>query len=378
MSTELPRVNVLLVDDRADNLMALEESLASLGQRLVRAQSGNEALRAVLDDRFAVILMDIRMPGLDGFETIALLKQRERTRHVPIIFLSAYPEPHHRLRSYSAGAVDYILKPFDPDELRSKVQVFVNLRQNELALEAAQRELESRVAERTAELEREIVVRKAAEQRLMDLAHHDPLTGLANRRLLIERLAFVIAQSRRRPQPTFALLLLDIDHFKRVNDTQGHLAGDELLVGIARRLQSCLREVDTAARLGGDEIAILLDGINDLADAQRTVERIQAALSEPFVIGGRVLLATASIGIALMRPEYVRGDELLRDADIAMYRAKDAGRASYRIFGEPDSPAHRRPSRPMPALERPPTSPDAESEAAAGDTAAAVAVARNH
>ena len=129
MKTDLPVVAILLVDDRPENLLALEASLEPLGQRLVKAASGDDALRAVLDEQFAVILMDIRMPGLDGFETMALLKQRVRSRHTPIIFLTAYPEQHHGLQSYTSGAVDFILKPFDPDMLRSKVSVFVQLRQ---------------------------------------------------------------------------------------------------------------------------------------------------------------------------------------------------------------------------------------------------------
>jgi diguanylate cyclase (GGDEF)-like protein len=336
---ELPRVSVLLVDDRAENLLALEVSLEPLGQRLVRARSGDEALRAVLDEQFAVILMDIRMPGLDGFETMALLKQRERSRHVPIIFLTAFAEQLDGVRSYASGAVDYLLKPLEPEALRSKVSVFVTLRQNELALQEARAELEQRVVERTMELaetnrvlEREIAERKAAEQLLQIQAHRDALTGLANRALLMEHLTRTLARSRRQSKPTFAVLMLDIDRFKVVNDSLGHGVGDRLLVGIAERLGHCLREVDTAARLGGDEFAILLEGIGDLRDATRTAERIQRALTDPFMLEGKEVLATASIGIAMMEPRYSRAEDLLRDADAAMYRAKEEGRARCQVF----------------------------------------------
>ena len=335
----LPQVSVLLVDDRAENLCALEASLEPLGQRLVRAQSGDAALRAVLDEQFAVILMDVRMPGLDGFETLAMLRQRDRTKHIPIIFLTAYPEQAQLVRSYESGAVDYITKPFEPDTLRTKVSVFVHLRQNELALEAAHAELEQRVLARTAELaaanvalEREIAERKAMEHKLIDQAHHDSLTGLANRMLLMRHLDHAVAQSRRRANPSFAVMMLDVDRFKAINDSFGHLAGDELLVGIAQRLSHCLREVDTAARLGGDEFAVLLDGITDIRDATRSAERFQRALEKPFVIQGREVHATSSIGIAMMGKRYLKGEELLRDADAAMYRAKDAGRARYQVF----------------------------------------------
>ena len=338
-SRELPNVSILLVDDRAENLCALEASLESLGQRLVRAQSGDDALRAVLDQQFAVILMDIRMPGLDGFETLAMLRQRERTRHIPIIFLTAYPEQHQLVRSYASGAVDYITKPFDPDTLRSKVSVFVHLRQNELALEAIRADLEQRVLARTAELaavndalEREIVERKAAEHRLIEQANHDNLTGLANRAVFMHHLDHAVAQSRRRASPSFAVMMLDVDRFKVINDTLGHLAGDQLLVGMARRLTRCLREVDTAARLGGDEFAVLLDGIHDVRDATRSAERFLKALESPFLIEGREVFATSSIGLTMMSSRYGNGEELLRDADAAMYRAKDSGRARYQVF----------------------------------------------
>jgi diguanylate cyclase (GGDEF)-like protein len=336
---EMPQVSVLLVDDRAENLFALEVSLEPLGQRLVRAQSGDAALRAVLDEQFAVILMDVRMPGLDGFETLAMLRQRDRTKHIPIIFLTAYPEQQQLTRSYESGAVDYISKPFEPETLRSKVSVFVHLRQNELALQAAHAELEQRVLARTAELaaanvalEREIAERKAMEHKLIEQAHHDALTGLANRTLLMRHLDLAVAQSRRRATPSFAVMMLDVDRFKVINDSLGHLAGDELLVGIANRLSHCLREVDTAARLGGDEFAVIIDGVNDIRDATRSAERFQRALETPFVIDGREVFATSSIGLAMMNKRYEKGEELLRDADAAMYRAKDAGRARYQVF----------------------------------------------
>ncbi|HTA94005.1 MAG TPA: response regulator, partial [Polyangiaceae bacterium] len=210
----LPPVGVLIVDDRRENLLVLESVLEPLGQRVVRAQSGRDALRAVVGEKFAVILMDVRMPGLDGLETMRLLRQQEGRRRVPIIFISAAEEEEQVYRDHSAGAVDYIRKPINADALRSKVSVFVHLHQHELALEAAHAEVEQRVAERTAELAeansalaREIVERKAAEQRLTELAFRDSLTGLANRSLFMVHLERALGRSRRRPGEAFAVLM---------------------------------------------------------------------------------------------------------------------------------------------------------------------------
>ena len=141
---ETAPARILLVDDRPENLLALEAILSSLGQTLVRAASGEEALKALLADDYAVILLDVQMPGMDGFETAAHIKRRERTRHVPILFLTAVDyDPHLAFRGYQAGAVDYISKPFDPWVLRSKVSVFVDLW-------AVQSQLASRAAEHDA------------------------------------------------------------------------------------------------------------------------------------------------------------------------------------------------------------------------------------
>lgn len=320
LTESLPRVSILLVDDRAENLLALEASLESLGQRLVTARSGEAALRAVLDEEFAVILMDIRMPGMDGFATLELLRAREKTKRIPIIFLTAHRESHNALRGYTAGAVDMLEKPFDPEVLRAKVRVFVNLRQHELALQAARDELEQRVQERTREL--------------IAQAHRDALTGLANRKLLLEHLNHAVARWGRRRASKFAVIMMDLDRFKSINDTLGHLAGDQLLVEVAQRLQQCLRSVDTAARLGGDEFAILVDGIDELRDATRTAARIQSALAKPIRIAGRDIAIGASLGIAMMDERYDRGEELLRDADTALYRAKEQGRGRSQVFDE--------------------------------------------
>jgi CheY-like chemotaxis protein len=142
------RAKILLVDDRPENLVALEAVLGALDQTLVRANSGEEALKALLTDDFAVILLDVQMPGLDGFETAAHIKRRERTKDIPIIFLTAVSNgPHHTFRGYAAGAVDYLAKPFDPWILRAKVSVFVELHRKNLLLKEQSALLAGRLAE---------------------------------------------------------------------------------------------------------------------------------------------------------------------------------------------------------------------------------------
>ena len=174
--------------------------------------------------------------------------------------------------------------------------------------------------------------RKQMEARLVHDALHDTLTELPNRILLMERLEISLKHIHRHQQYQFAVLFLDLDRFKRVNDSLGHHIGDQFLLKIANILQHSLREVDLVARLGGDEFVILLDDISGINEAILVARRIQNLLSQPFQLEEHMVASSASIGIVLGSPTYCYGDELLRDADIAMYRAKEAGRAQYEIF----------------------------------------------
>lgn len=209
--------------------------------------------------------------------------------------------------------------------------------------------LKHKVEERTAELERqkadlehEVAVRRRAEEQLRHSAFHDRLTGLCNRDLLIDRIDRCIERARRNPEYRYAILFLDIDRFKEVNDSHGHTLGDQFLITIANRLQSCLRRSDsvgtadgsTIARIGGDEFVVLLDGIADSNDATRVAERIQESLADPIVLEGVEFFTSASIGIATGELGYRSPDELLRDADAAMYCAKASGKARHEMFNE--------------------------------------------
>jgi len=176
--------------------------------------------------------------------------------------------------------------------------------------------------------------RKRAEEQLLHDALYDALTQLPNRTLFLDHLGLAMEQARRRPATIVGLLFVDLDRFKNINDSLGHSVGDELLVELSRRLTQFLRPGDTVARLGGDEFAILLNDIHGAGDATRVAERVQELIREKLVVAGREVFTSASIGVALSNPSYAAPEEILRDADTAMYRAKAAGRGCYQVFDQ--------------------------------------------
>jgi diguanylate cyclase (GGDEF)-like protein len=182
------------------------------------------------------------------------------------------------------------------------------------------------------ELESEIFERKRAEELLAFEALHDPLTGLPNRALFLDRLRISIETGANHNEFSFAVLFLDLDEFKGVNDSLGHSAGDQLLIQISERLKSCLRLSDTVARLGGDEFVVLLENSGDHKDVIRTANRIQEQIQLPVFLDGNTVFVSASIGIVMSIQGYLRSEEVLRDADLAMYHAKSQGKARYEIF----------------------------------------------
>jgi len=242
-------------------------------------------------------------------------------------------------------------QPSAPQELRKVKSLLQELQQanEQLEQEKAQRkvlerqhlkELETLVAERTQELQAanlnlrmQIAERRKAEQQLYFEAHHDVLTKLPNRAMFSDRLGYAIRHLKRHPNQRFAVLFIDLDRFKMINDTLGHHAGDLFLIEIANRLRACVRDNDVLARLGGDEFVVLLDSLKS-DDAEDIAERIISAIEKPYKIENNTLYSSASIGIAICSNQYNNADEVLRDADAAMYQAKSLGRGRYVFFDD--------------------------------------------
>ena len=338
--------NILIVDDIADNLRVLSNTLNEQGYKIRCAKNGVMALKAASKILPDLILLDIKMPDMNGYEVCQKLKTNPLTKDIPVIFLSALDDVLDKVKAFEVGGLDYITKPFQVEEVIVRVK-------NHLALQSAQAEvcqlnqvLEQKVQERTLQLElsnqklatanqqlkQEIVERQKVEQQLIYDALYDGLTGLPNRNLLMERIDRAIQYSKRHQNQLFALLFIDLDRFKIINDSLGHLVGDKLLIAIAKLLPEDLRNTDTVARLGGDEFVILLEDIHSLQDVTYVSERLQQKLKMPFNLDGQTIFTSASIGIALSNTDYEDSSQLLRDADIAMYRAKEKGKARYEIF----------------------------------------------
>lgn len=344
---QLFKPKVLLVNDHAPSLLALKAMLLSGPQAgefdVITASSGADALRKVLDYQFAVILLDVSMPGMDGFETAAIIHSHPRSASVPIIFITAhYADEINRLRGYQQGAADYLMSPVIPQILHSKVAVFIDLARKNLQLQRQKEELASlnrdmqlqqmqELKRINASLEAEIIERRQAEQRANELATRDPLTGLLNRRSLTEHLEHALARAARN-NGRLALLFLDMDKFKSINDMLGHDAGDELLVQVADRIGSAVRESDMVARLGGDEFVVLMEDLPTYTAAAEVAKKISRANAQPFTVGTQNIKTSVSVGISLFPQDGSTVHELMRSADLAMYHAKQERRGSIQFF----------------------------------------------
>jgi diguanylate cyclase (GGDEF)-like protein len=324
-----PRPKILIVDDTAANRVALRRLLRDVGAQLVEAEGGNQALAEALrlEDELALVLLDVQMPEMDGYEVAELLLGEENTQNVPIIFLTAaYRDAEHRFRGYDRGAVDYIEKPLDESILLAKVTVFLQLWQQRQELQGVVEQL----AEKNLELQAQTARSRDAEQRLHHLSSHDALTQLPNRNLLEEACRMACARAKRNSTRA-AILFCDLDRFKPINDELGHEAGDRILTELSMRLLEHLRDMDTLVRFGGDEFVVLMADLHHPSQAADVAQRLIAATVEPFELNERQLVVGMSIGIALYPDHGASQQDLIREADQAMYRAKNQGGNGYRF-----------------------------------------------
>ncbi|WP_152207336.1 EAL domain-containing response regulator [Marinobacter changyiensis] len=429
---------ILIVDDEPKNCRLLDALLRPEGYQTVMAASGEDALNIVAEQSPDLILLDIIMPGMDGYEVARTIKANELTSHIPIIMLTAQIDRQARLDGLSAGAEEFLTKPVDRAELWLRVRNLLRLKTLGDFLINHSLRLERQVQARTATLQRfqsamdatadaiflidrasqrfievnatacklfgysreeffdldpaelssitrqqlgceldaiiaeipagsheelfatrkdgsrvlvemrrhaicsgdsmvivgvlrDITDRKQAEQRMYQLAHYDTVTGLPNRMLFYETLRRTLVLATDKAM-TVAIMFIDLDHFKNINDTIGHAAGDELLSQISARLLHCVRVRDTVGRLGGDEFAVILLMPNGPQEAPRVATKIRYALGAPFSLQGHEVTVTASIGITLYPDDADNADTLIKFADTAMYQAKQAGRDTFRFF----------------------------------------------
>jgi diguanylate cyclase (GGDEF)-like protein len=330
---------ILLVDDRIENLELLSSILVKAGYEVRRAINGATALMGIRSAPPDLILLDINMPDMNGYEVCRQLKKDTQYQDIPIIFISALDDGLDKVKAFSAGGIDYITKPFEMMEVLSRIENHLQIKAARTKLKQLTVELEQRVEERTCELtiakealEQENLERRKAQAMLEHKAWHDPLTDLPNRAWLIRQLKGLIDHTKQQSAYQFAVLFLDCDRFKVVNDSLGHMVGDKLLVEVARRIADCLPANAAIARFGGDEFIIVLEAINHLDEAKQLAEKLQDTLVSPFKIERHEMYVSASIGIALGNSEVEHPEDLVRNADIAMYRAKALGRARYYIF----------------------------------------------
>ncbi|MEY8878819.1 MAG: diguanylate cyclase [Leptothrix sp. (in: b-proteobacteria)] len=313
-----PRSTVLIVDDMPSNIEVLLAALDSEHELRI-ATSGRQALtqlaRGELPD---VILLDLMMPGMDGYAVCAELKRDPRTRDIPVIFVTAQIDAASEAQALAAGAVDFIHKPIHALVVRARLRLHLELERRTRALAAANAAL----AQVNGALEQANGALEQANVQLEALARHDALTGLANRRAADERLHDEFMRARRLRIP-YAVLMIDIDHFKRVNDQHGHAVGDAVLRHVAQHLRTALRETDFLSRFGGEEFLALLPATTRMQACQvadKVRRLIEQVLFEP------VGTLTASIGVALSDPAHVGEAQAVQLADNALYRAKELGR----------------------------------------------------
>ena len=323
---------VLIVDDKPENLFVLEVLLEDMDCNVIKATSGNEALGLMLEYDFALVLLDVQMPEMDGFETAELMRGSERTRYIPIIFVTAISKEKISIfKGYEVGAVDYLFKPIEPLILKSKVRIFIELSRQKRLLEEQAELLELKV--------KELIDLRNDNSRLENLSYHDGLTGIANRRSFDQYIEKAWKNSIR-ANSALSLIMIDIDSFKLYNDNYGHLKGDDCLINVAQTLAASIkRPMDFVARYGGEEFIFVLpdtdsEGALKVAhDIKKNIENM--AIPHEFSIVSKYV--TVSQGVVTTYPSMEdKLEEFIHKSDQAMYRSKELGRNLISVYDETD------------------------------------------
>jgi two-component system, cell cycle response regulator len=287
--------SILIVDDEESNISLLEQLLSAAGYSHVSStRNSREVCELHRKNCYDLILLDLQMSGMDGFHVMAGLKTNESESYLPVIVLTA--QPAHKLRALQAGAKDFISKPFDLVEVKTRIHNMLEVRLLYKELANYNRRLEHR-------------------------ALHDATTGLPTRELFDDRVTHAIALAKRHAW-TLAVMFLDLNRFKLINDTHGHAVGDGVLKEVAKRLLRHCREEDTVCRNGGDEFLYLLINPQGTVNIERIARALWEAIGQPIDMGELQPVVEASIGIAVYPENGTTGEQLIRNADTAMYRAK--------------------------------------------------------
>jgi two-component system cell cycle response regulator len=294
-SPDILNASILIVDDREANVSLLDQILSEDGYtRITTTTNPLEVCALHRKNRYDLIVLDLQMPGMDGFQVMDGLKADESEDYLPVIVLTA--QPAHRLRALRAGARDFISKPFELVDVTTRIHNMLEVRLLYKKLENSNKVLEQRTL-------------------------HDSTTGLPNRDLFDDRLTHAIALAKRHTW-MLAVMFLDLDRFKCINDTHGHAVGDGVLKEVANRLLQHTRDEDTVCRNGGDEFLYLLMNPQGSENIERIAGTLLKTIGQPIDMGDLQLVVKASIGIAVYPENGTTGEQLIRNADTAMYRAK--------------------------------------------------------
>lgn len=347
--------NILIVDDTPDNLRLLSKTLIQEGYQVRCAVNGSMALLTIQAKLPDLILLDINMPDLDGFEVCEQLKADTLTKDIPVIFVSALNEVFDKVRAFELGAVDYINKPFQIPELLSRVNNQLNIQnlrkqlvqKNQLLqIEVSQRiaaeqeirqlnfDLERRVKARTSQLSSEIIERQQVQKKLEYLAWNNSLTKLPNRLWLIKKLTKLLALPDK-PSQQFAVIILDCNRFKIINDSLGRQAGDNLLAMISEKLKlevSRQKQKYCLTHFGEDKFAIILENIQDEEAAITLAQKINQTFGSALIIEKREIFVSFNIGIVVINHNYICLEDIFRDADLVIQKVKKSSSSYYQVF----------------------------------------------